>query len=792
MTSIYHIKYLKYKNKYLQLKNIIGGADSDVLLKIDTSVSTKKYIQMNPIQESKIDNFLDKYSGYNHTHRIVNFLEINTRNEIKINFTDINIDFNETNKLNNYINILNKDYLMRNVDLGDGLYYAEEYTNIYKTIFEEYEFNNIFSDNINGFTNFIYWDKYKVNLKKKSASEPIFRKINFRLNDLIKPTDGLLSIIQGPTLCDCGNAIQICIYLYLLNLLNIELFNNLFDKILTPFMITQVLYSNIDYDSEQLDKSIPLGNPLYFLFDKIEDFTKLQDNDIIHIEGIETYKYKHLRGSFGGYNMIYNNHKFGGFNPSNSKWMTYDEVIILLRESYNKDISPDTLIAEKISEYNVTKLDRDDPINIEYQYHMLYKNHKIKKEDDKNSGIKFGIRFNHEKLQNFIATYKKCWYNIDLIDLPPPIKNIHEIKTINDFPKESINNTFENFIITKKNEDLFNIVKKFTHCIITKSEPFFLALCGNPGIGKTHLTISVAKLVSKYKKVLYMNQNFKGDVGDIKPSINKSDLIIIDDINNPSDLRAYLPYLFEYIWTKEKALLLTSNVRLDNISKYIYKLINYDHKYSYNFIKKEYFDLESYRIPWTTLNLFTPKLNNIQKIELLVKSMGESGIFIIDKDADIQRLEQYKTIYETIFYKLPENSKKTIKIFCIKQIMKLPLTQLLDYDVLILYINLKDVDYIYLFYNLLSYAHDRHIKLIIVINDFNTFILAINSFIEKENFYYIPKHLRYKERARIIFPYLYDMIETQQEITRQEITRQEITRQEITRQEITRQEIQER
>ena len=92
---------------------------------------------------------------------------------------------------------------------------------------------------------------------------------------------------------------------------------------------------------------------MYFLFDKQDDISleNLDDGDIVYIEGIKEYTFKHLAGFTPGWNLIVirksklDEPKFLGFGPETfSKGpLTLDELRLVFIKYYNEPQSEDTL-----------------------------------------------------------------------------------------------------------------------------------------------------------------------------------------------------------------------------------------------------------------------------------------------------------------------------------------------------------------------------------------------------------------------------------------------------------------
>jgi hypothetical protein len=721
----YKKKYLKYKKKYLSLKQIQSGGLITFKLTSDNVYNIIHFLKIN------------------YTNKIVPLINLNTINEPS-----------------DFIDIINNNYNnLKPISLGNGLYYFSEYLDLMKSLFNKNGINtDVESQSIQGITNFNFWNEFKY----FRSSEPIRRQLQFRLNESIKPSDGLLSLINGPTICDCANSIQICIYVYILNKCGKEMFDNIFQKILTPFMITQLLYNKLDYKKEKENVNNILGNPLLFLFDDITDDIQkygveaLQNNDIVYIDGVTNYQKKHLEGNMSGFNMFYKNKKFNGFSRK-STWMTYEQVIELLKTEYNKDVSIYTTVSAKKLKNALDENPKDIFYRETFELYSTLKKDKILS-NKRIDGLKNGIRFNNDKLESFINTYKNCWINAPLKDLPSQPSVQYPVHYIFNVAQESMNNSFDNYEIKDNNRDLYEISKKFAHSVILKDEPFFMALCGNPGIGKSHLTVSILKLVSKYKKVVYMTDILSSESYELNSYmhiISKCDLIIYDDINSAYGINKYLPILFEYIWKNKKALLINSNVMLNEMSDHVYELVGYDHEYVNNFIVKNYFDMKSYRNPW--INTIFNNMPKEDKINLLLNTNSAAGIILEDTEATITTLNSYKKLI---------NEKSPITIYCAKiakqddppyNVIDFHMVSPATYDLTILYISEKyKADEYYQFFNLLSNTHLHNKKIIIITENLETFFKNIKYFITHEQQKGI--YLKMRDRARCIFPGLYDKL----------------------------------
>ena len=175
------------------------------------------------------------------------------------------------------ISSTNLPYSNRN----DGLFYADDYM---KKVNSSEPWTTL-----TGLSNNYYWDNHNYDCF-------------FKINDNTKPSDAIKSFFIGPSFPDCANVIQAAVYLSILNSIGESNFNIIFGNKITQFIITKYLYD--DFSSTSKDN--PIGNPLHFIFDKIDsnDISSLKDGDILHIGGVDDYKYKHLSGFAIGWNVV--------------------------------------------------------------------------------------------------------------------------------------------------------------------------------------------------------------------------------------------------------------------------------------------------------------------------------------------------------------------------------------------------------------------------------------------------------------------------------------------------------
>jgi DNA replication protein DnaC len=696
----YKNKYLKYKKKYLILKNIVqkGGLSRGVILgtyKEDVSLFEEN-------KELNLAQLLIKY---------------------------------------------NIDYKLRDPQ-AIGMWYGSDYSKLAN--------NNDDSNQFIGFANDKYWN---ITVSKRYGDSLVSY---FQSFDYIKPSDALKSFIIGPTFTECANLIQVTIYHHILNLVGEDEFNYLFGNLLTPFIITPTLYTPWKIiKRKELNKEYePIKeNPLYFLCDEIEDISleSLKNNDIVYIEGIPKYKYKHFSGHLIGYNLICirpspsDNPKFIGFGPNvfNNGAKTYDEMHKILIDGYNQEQDENTknIIKARLKSGNKFMI-------ISAETARSLENDKVTKDEPIN-GIIYGLRFKQDKLQIFRESEKQEWYkesDIELTELLPSENKVKINLLLDSFSFETNNATFDNYITsTPQLDEIFNYMKLFALKIVTKPTeygPIGIILSGTPGIGKTHLSVSVAKFVSTYgKKVTFVDADYinskvtdKG-IPDFSSTFKDSDLIILDDINSKYDNAVvFVRKALSYVIENNKALLYTSNNIIPIIQKNLPIFFGYDHPFAKNFIAINNINAGSYRKPWTEENL--ESLSNEDKYKLLHNYSGGQSAGIIIKTDDTN---------ETKY--IDEYNGFTEKLLPIRIIKGYPdkVTDLKKDEIIIISVDeyKKTAELI----DILPEIHSKGIKVIVLTKSVEGFKNEITKHLNY--FSNLPKKPRLIARLNTIFPKIF-------------------------------------
>lgn len=398
------------------------------------------------------------------------------------------------------------------------------------------------------------------------------------------PSHALSAFFSGPTFADCGTALLATIHHALLMIKGVDEFDQLFGNMFTRLIITVALFHPFIVENKSIT-----GNPLFSIFDLIShqdlELNKLKHGDFVYIQGVDKYCNKHLSGNGQGWNLITVKDnstnfetKFLGFGPDKESFangpISYQELVKSMIDSYNSDHDDRTnyLINNSniISEYvlNVVKSLKNDKIGYEYK---------------EVGEITYGMRLN-VKAFNDLSSHqlqKNRWYQKclkpDLVKLP---KNRSALcsKFSTPFTKENIKSSFDTYIPeNERQQKTLNHCIQFTNQLIQQSNKspkmldltLGLILSGSPGIGKTHLAVSVAKYcMVRNVKVLYLNsamlsetcQMHAGSYDFSKFIEDDTKLFIIDDVNLESPIQSrFCSNVITHCRKHNRSFMITSN-----------------------------------------------------------------------------------------------------------------------------------------------------------------------------------------------------------------------------------------
>ncbi len=497
------------------------------------------------------------------------------------------------------------------------------------------------------------------------------------------------------------------------------------------------------------------------------------------------YQKKHFSGIFPGFNLICYRPsksyepKFVGFGPNEFLYgpLTYEEIRQILVDGYNQDPDATTL------QYIQKRLDSKDPdMKSSGRFAQKLANDKVPSDYQKIDGIRYKLRFNQEKLVRFIETPREEWYNEPIDELQKLLpKKYPKSVGINilskSFSNESKEATFDNFVrSTQLQEDMWNNMLKFSIKVVSQTDmtgPLGIILSGSAGIGKTHLSVAVAKYVANYgKKVLFVDEEYIGSqvtssgVPDFQSHILQSDLIILDDINSKFGAGAiFLKQVLNFVILNNKALLFTSNNEIPIIQRNLPIFFGYDYPFAKNFLAINNIVAESNRKPWTDIDLNSS--SNEEKYNSLNCYTGgqSAGIIIETSDIDEKKyIEQFKRITqntEPIRIVRDWSEEQSLLVFGTygrtRELQpyhrhhKGDVTDLERYKIII--IRIYDSNTSAQLLKILPRLHDNGIKIIILVES----LVKLKELIIKEldDHFYKSYKIRLTNRLNIIFPNLF-------------------------------------
>lgn len=663
--------------------------------------------------------------------------------------------------MNQWLQYANKPYSQRE---DHGIYYAEDYV--------EKHGNSEDLGSIHGLTHPTYWDV--------SARGSLFKA-----KEGYMPNQALNAFFEGPTFAECGTVMQACIYRAIEEMIGTKEFNRIFGSSLSQFLITGILFDKIKSSKElkhvHTDDKMAAGNPLFFLFDKMENPTEKDINigDILYVQGVDKYQYKHLSGSGTGWNLICSGKNsngenlYLGFGPGSfPEALTYKEIKSLLIKYYNEDQLVDTQKTiqriesspgmmqnmEAVTRGRMAKAFANDTVNEEYPI----------------VGLKYAIRFNQQKLENFVKQGLNTWHTLSEAQLAEkcPLKQNslnNPVKQITTFSVETRGKSFADFKATNPTQmAMLSNAKKFALSVCSERDAFVgFVMTGMPGIGKTHLGVAVADFAAQQgKKVLFVDEKTISNLyqkmseersGAVPLSEMESlfqewlkdiDLIIVDDINSEFGIGAnFLQSAIRYAIKNEKAIMIGGNQPLLSLQKNLEDYIGYDDERRNNFLIIQDLQGISYRKSWWNESdnfSSSGKLqNNQDAMEILInhKTSQSAGIIIEEKEINLEKVaRQYLALSPDKTTKiriLQEPYKQTVFDFYVHDVAQ--------HDVFILKWD-NTFGQTGQLLDLVSRVHDLGKKIIVVTNNKETLQQKINE--ELESFLKKDTRQRLKDRTQ--------------------------------------------
>jgi hypothetical protein len=352
--------------------------------------------------------------------------------------------------------------------------------------------------------------------------------------------------------------------------------------------------------------------------------------------------------------------------------------------------------------------------------------------------------------------------NLDTIDTV-----MHTLDVFIDLPMETQYNRFENYIFVESPEEnfkqqmLFRTATTFLYKLSTKhqySDPLFFVVSGSPGIGKTHISFSVAnEAVKNGKLCLFLNpahvsslyQSSRGDNAVFDKIFNimkRYDLIIYDDFMKTLADYMIFEKIFNFISDNMKSMMVTTNLQYDRgIGEYISKNHPMHTLCVFDIL------LPSKRTPWT--DQITTSIDHRNIDDIIIKFIqydNDQSSGIIIEHTNIPE------IIEKILSEYPADIASSVTI-------KTPLepyinqrissdfymTDLNTYNLLCMHIN--DRAHADQFISNINVIHENKIKVIILSDNLRDTYRFINDKISSMGIIDDKTIARIKERVKILF-----------------------------------------
>ena len=612
-----------------------------------------------------------------------------------------------------------------------------------------------------------------------------------------KPSTLLNAFLKGPSIADCGSALQAVCYKAIEENVGTEKFDQYFKKALSPFMITFALYQPIPRENDIVQMKVnglekrDIGNPIFHLFEtkfngqKDIDEEEINTGDILYLEGVEKYSLKHLEGAYSGWNLVCvgkneeGKNLYTGFEPGFfNEVKTRDEIHKILIDGYNMDHSRDT---KNMIESSSLSKDRIELAKVLAKDKLDY-NHPI-------GGITNVICLSAEKINKYILNdelSKSAWHNKEATkDFSSSSNNLETLNLVTQFPKENENSNFASYKTdTDLRKKMAETSKLFAETVIKQNsegnkEAIGLIMSGLAGIGKTHLSVSTAKAVANAGlNVVFVDARTVGDTFQklcTKESrlisdeefdkvfdqwIKNADMIVLDDLNGEFAVgNKFLKRSLEYVLTNNKALMLTSNEAI-NLKANTPFYVGYEQPLANNFMLLDNLNSESQRTKWWLIEDLPEIANesNENKIKAIL-SLDEkypAGVVISQSNINLEDLKN-NLVKD---YKLDASSIKIVPApYTIRHNPRLGrhtemlskdyhIEEMKKYDYLIMKVtNRREAEHLL---DLVPKIHDTATKIIILTDEKDNFNSHLN--LKLDSYFYEDNYKKLLDRLKNILP----------------------------------------
>ncbi len=322
-----------------------------------------------------------------------------------------------------------------------------------------------------------------------------------------KPSTALDTLLQGPTVIDCGMFCQLGIWFGIKYMLGEKTFNAVFGKV--PFYITQHVYNPTEPQNPYL------GNPLYPFFQKPPSARNASKYpiSIMHIPNHPLYPLKHPGGNYGGENcVVINNDEFIIFDPTLEKTsgLRKDDVEKLLLDTFNaqQDVNDDARLAlyrENPTAINPTFGRSYEELITMAQSLACVEEKSIELDSQTNSPR---VDFDFESFCSWVAEVQSPVIST-IAYTPLPDEQLAPSKTLAaQIPFENRQQmSFSRFTVNTPTQEKTKMIAQQFCLDVMSGRSTYTILTGHPGVGKTAAAVCCAReLSSRGKKVIWFSE----------------------------------------------------------------------------------------------------------------------------------------------------------------------------------------------------------------------------------------------------------------------------------------------